>query len=459
MTTVVKTELAEPIGAVQDLIDYLARGARSSETWGIGAEMEKLVVDAETGEAPSLDRIEGLMRNLERLGLWRGLREDGRLVALMGETSSLTLEPGGQLELSGRLCPDIHCCNADFIGHIRQIVAVAEPLGLGFLGLGVQPFTPLEKIAWLPKARYRVMGPYMAETGDMGQRMMKQSASLQVNLDYSDEADCIAKLRIALALSPLYYALFANSPIMDGEPTGFLSTRGEIWSRTDPDRTGLLPRLFRPDAGYADYVEYALDVPMYFILRGGRFIDLTGRRFPFRRYLAEGFEGHRATLADWDLHLSTLFPEARLRPQIEVRSADALPPRMTLAVAALSKGLLYDAAAREEIWSLIGDQDEETREVLYRQSWRLGLKTPLGKRTLRELALDALAIARGGLERQQKLNRQGRDESIYLDEVQAIAEEGVTLAERLLSRWKGSRKEKMAVLMEHCGFDGGIDHP
>lgn len=455
MMTLVKTDLSELIGARQDLIDYLARGAKPGENWGIGAEMEKLVLDAESGEAASLDRIEVLMQNLEKLGLWYGLREDGRLVALMGETSSLTLEPGGQLELSGRLCPDIHCSSVDFIGHIKQIVGEAQPLGLRFLGLGTQPFTPLEKIAWVPKARYRVMGPYMAETGDMGQRMMKQSASLQVNLDYSDEADCMAKLRIALALSPLFYALFANSPLLEGRPTGFLSTRGEIWSRTDPDRTGLLPQMFRPDAGYDTYVEYALDVPMYFILRSERFINLTTRRFPFRRYLAEGFDGHRATLADWDLHLSTLFPEARLRPQIEVRSADALPPRMTLAVAALSKGLLYDAAARDEIWSLLRDQDEETRDAIYRQSWRLGLKTPLGKRTLRELALDALAIARGGLARQQKRNRQGKDESIYLDEIQEIAEEGVTLAERLLSRWKGSRKEKVAVLLEHCGFDGG----
>jgi glutamate--cysteine ligase len=455
MTTVVKTDLAEPVGSKQDLIDYLARGAKPEEAWGVGAEMEKLVVDAQTGEAASIDRIEALLQKLESLGLWRGLREEGRTVALMGEKSSLTLEPGGQLELSGRLCPDIHCSSADFIGHIRQIVGQARPLGLCFLGLGVQPFTPLEKIAWVPKARYRVMGPYMARTGDMGQRMMKQSASLQVNLDYSDEADCMAKLRIALALSPLFYALFANSPLMDGHPTGFLSTRGEIWSRTDPDRTGLLPQIFRPDAGYATYVEYALDVPMYFVLRDGQFIDLTAGRFPFRRYLEEGFEGHRATLADWDLHLSTLFPEVRLRPQIEIRSADALPPRMTLAVAALSKGLLYDAAARQEIWSLLADQDEEARNALCRQAPRLGLKTPAGKRTLRELALDALAIARGGLGRQQKRNRLGRDEAIYLDEIEEIAEEGVTLAERLLSRWKGSRQEKLAVLVKHCGFDGG----
>jgi glutamate--cysteine ligase len=460
MTTLVKTNLAEPVGSERDLINYLSRGSKPQTRWGVGAEMEKLVLDAETGEAASFARVESLLQKLESTGRWRGIREEGHLVALMGETSSLTLEPGGQLELSGKLCPDIHCCYGDFMSHIDQIVGEAKPLGLRFLGLGVQPFTPLDKIAWVPKARYGVMGPYMLKRGDMGQGMMKQSASLQVNLDYADEADCIAKLRIALALSPLLYALFANSPLMDGRPTGFLSTRGEIWSRTDPDRTGLLPQMFRPGAGFATYVEYALDVPMYFIVRDGRFLALTGDRFPFRRFLAEGFEGHRATLADWDLHLSTLFPEARLRPQIEVRGADSLPPRLTLAVAALAKGLLYDEAAREEIWSLFREQDEAERETLYRQSWRTGLKTPMGKRTLREVARDALVIARAGLERQQKRNRQGRDEGIYLDEIQEIAEEGVTLAERLLSRWKGSRKEKLAALVNHCGFDGGTpDHP
>lgn len=452
MTTLVKNDLAEPVGSAQDLIDYLARGAKPEERWGVGTEMEKLVLDAETGEAAPYRRIEALLQRLEDMGGWRGIREEGNLIALLGERSSLTLEPGGQLELSGRLCPDIHCCHDDFSRHIAQIAGEARALGLCFLGLGAQPFTPLEQIAWVPKARYRVMGPYMLKTGDMGQRMMKQSASLQVNLDYADEADCIAKLRLALALSPLFYALFANSPLLDGKPTGFLSARGEIWSRTDPDRTGLLPQMFRPGAGYADYVEYALDVPMYFIARDGNFVDLTARRFPFRRYLAEGFEGQRATLADWDLHLSTLFPEARLRPQIEIRSADSLPPRMTLAVAALIKGLLYDDDAREEAWSLFRDQDEAALDALYRQSWRLGLKTPMGKRTLREVAIEILAIARRGLERQQKINRQGLDESIYLAGAEEIAASGTTLAERLLAQWQGSRANRVATLMRHGGF-------
>jgi glutamate--cysteine ligase len=213
--------------------------------------------------------------------------------------------------------------------------------------------------------------------------------------DYADETDCIDKLRLSIALPhsrPLRrFAVRAA--------TGFLTTRGEIWARTDPDRTGLLPQLFQPEAGFATYVEYALDVPMYFIFRDGRFLDMTGERFPFRRYLATGFADHRATLADWDLHLSTLFPEARLRPQIEVRPADSLPPHLTLAVGALLKGILYDSAAREETWSLFRHQRSEERAELCRQSWRLGLKTPVGSRSLREIALEVWP-APGGLRRQ-----------------------------------------------------------
>lgn len=456
MTTLIKPHLDTPVTSRQELIDYLARGARPAESWGIGTEMEKLVLDAESGEAAPYARIEALLQKLEETGEWRGVREEGHLIALIGPTSSITLEPGGQLELSGQLCPDIHCCHADFFHHIEQILATAEPLGLCFLGLGVQPFTPLEKIDWLPKARYRVMGPYMQRTGDMGQRMMKLTAGLQVNLDYADEADCIDKLRIGLAIAPLLYALFANSPVMEDRPTGFLTTRGEIWSRTDPDRTGLLPALFREGAGFATYVEYALDVPMYFIVRNGGFLDFTRERIPFRRYLAEGYGGYRPTLGDWDLHLSTLFPEVRLRPQIELRPPDSLPPHLTLSVAALAKGLLYDADARREIGSLFQHQDDAGRETLYRQSWRLGLKAPMEGRTLREVALEAIGIARRSLGRQQKLNRRGLDEGIFLDGIEEIAESGLTLAERVLGRWRGSRAEKLAMLKEHCGFRPGL---
>jgi glutamate--cysteine ligase len=309
MTILIKTQSQQTISDRQQLMDFLAGAARPREQWGIGVEVEKLVVDRHTGEAADLGRVEALLTSLERSGQWSAVREENHLVALLGTSSSITLEPGGQLELSGKLCPDLFCCQRDYRRHIARIVTSAEPLDLAFLGLGAQPITPLQDIGWLPRKRYRIMQAYMQRTGDMGRHMMKKSAGVQVNIDFSDEADCLDKMRTAQHLAPLFYALFANSPLMEGRPTGFLSTRGEIWRRTDPDRCGLIPALFREDAGFDSYVEYALGVPMYFILRDGRLLDVTGQGLSFGRFLAEGFQGYRPTLADWDLHLSPCFPK------------------------------------------------------------------------------------------------------------------------------------------------------
>jgi glutamate--cysteine ligase len=442
----------QPITGLHQLHASLLAGARPRLQWGVGAEMEKLVVDAETCEAASYQRIEALLQQLAGSRNWQPIREQGRLIGLQGRDSSVTLEPGGQLELSGALCPDLYCCRGDFCRHVSDIVQAARPLGLLFLGLGVQPFTPLESIDWLPKPRYAVMRAYMEQTGDMGQNMMKQSAGLQVNLDFADEADCIDKLQVAQLLAPVFYALFANSPLLDGRPSGFLSTRGEIWSRTDRDRVGLIPSLFDEGADLYSYIDYALDVPMYFIVRQGRLLDMTGERFSFRRYMAEGFAGYSATLTDWDLHLSTLFPEVRLRPQIELRSADSLPPGLTLSVAALAKGLLYDNASRAEIRKLFRQCDVAALQEIYRQSWRLGFKTPVGHHGLGDVARQALVLAREGLVRQQRERNSQFDETLFLDGIEEIAASGVTLAERLLGRWHGSRQQRLAALKEHCGF-------
>ncbi len=459
MTTMTKPGLDMPVHSPQDLVDYLAGGARPRKCWGIGAESEKLVIMRDSGEAANYSEIAHLLSRLEGTSPWRGVRERDLLIALSGANSSVTLEPGGQLELSGELCPDIHCCWGDFLRHHQEVIRAAEGLGIAFLGLGVQPFTALDKIDWIPKGRYRVMGPYMSRTGDMGQRMMKQSAGLQVNLDFADEADCILKLRLSLALAPLFYALFANSPLLEGKPSGFLSTRGEIWDRTDPERTGLLPEIFAEGAGFPTYVEWALDVPMYFIYRNDAYLDLTRERFTFRRYLREGHGAHRATLADWDMHLSTLFPEARLRPQIELRSADSLPPRLTMAVAALVKGIMYDSQALAQVWEIFRHQSAQERQVLNRAAWRQGLRASMGSRTLQQVALEVVQAARAGLARQQVRDDRGLDETVYLDEIAEIAESGITLAERLLQRWRGDRNEKVAALIDHCGFNELTSNP
>jgi glutamate--cysteine ligase len=439
------TEAIQPIESKADLIAYLARGGHSAEQRGIGAEMEKLLIDVETGRAADFDRIEQLLLKLEESPAWQGVRENDRLIGLTGSKSSITLEPGGQMELSGELCSDIHCSNIDYANYIAQITPIAKELGLAFLGLGVQPISTLEQIAWLPKDRYGIMSRYMLKTGQRGQQMMKQTAGLQVNFDFQDEADCIDLLRLSMRLSPLLYALFANSPLLDGHPSGFLSTRGEIWHQTDPDRTGLIPSLFEEGAGFETYVDYALQVPMYFLVRDGKYIDLTGNRFTFAQFLREGHNGETARLGDWDLHLSTLFPEVRLRPQVEVRSADSLPSGMSLSVAALLKGLFYDDIARMETVKALAGQDLQT---VYPLSWRLGLKTPCGNKTLLEPARVILAIARDSLQRQGR-TRNNCDETIYLDGLDEIVESGVTLAERLLSRWHGSDQEKLQTLLSH----------
>jgi glutamate--cysteine ligase len=452
MSTLTKPELTSAITRPEQLVEYLASGGRPRQRWGIGAESEKLVIDAQTGEAADYARIEQLLETIAATGDWREIREQDHLLALIGEHSSITLEPGGQLELSGRLCQNIHCCESDFTAHIRQVVAAAEPLGLVCLGLGAQPFTPLEQIAWLPKSRYGIMGPYMLKTGTLGQAMMKQTAGLQVNIDFSDEADCLAKLRLGQALSPLLYALFANSPVMDGHPIGHQSIRGQIWAHTDNDRTGLIPGLFNPDASFQTYVDYALDVPMYFIVRNNGYLDLTGERLTFRRYLLEGMNGQPALMSDWDLHLSTLFPEVRLRPQIEFRSADALPPNLTLSVAALLKGIFYDSEALAAAWELFSDCTLESLLQAYRSSWTLGLKTRLDQYRFSDLARQIMLIARQGLIRQRCLNERGEDESIFLDELAALLEDGTTLADRLLQNWSGDRSRDLQLLKRHCGF-------
>lgn len=449
MTTLVKTQLHQPIAGRDDLVGYLAAGARPPMSWGIGAETEKIVVDRTTGEAAPYPRICQLLERLLAQGDWEPIREGEALLGLRGASASVTLEPGGQLELSGRICPSMACCQEELDEHTRLVVTAAADLDLAFLGLGAQPYSRLDQIALLPKVRYDIMYPYMARTGGMGQRMMKQSAGMQVNLDFSDEADAIAKLRCVQLLAPVLYALFANSPLLDGRPSGFLSSRGAIWADTDPDRTGLIDALHREDADFGTYVDYALDVPMYFIHREGRLIDLTGDRLTFRRFLAEGAQGQRAILADWDLHLSTLFPEVRLRPQIEVRCTDALPGPLTTGAATFLKGLLYDAATRDAACRLLWQRDRCERQRIFTDSWRLGLKTMAGNRSLQEVALDLLELAREGLAQQQRA-RLGQDERPFLDPVQEIAESGVTLAERLLAGWRGDRAHDLPLLLAHC---------
>jgi len=455
MTTFIKPHLNQPLSGPDDLYDYLLRGARSSEDWGIGLEVESIPIVTASGEAAPYTSIENLLTRLSECTGWQAINENGRIIALNGGHSSITLEPGGQLELSGRLCRDLHCSNHNFSHHVQDLLCQAETLGLTFLGLGSQPFTPLNEIGWVPKARYGIMGPYMLRQGDMGQRMMKQTAGMQVNLDFCDAEDCFEKLRLALAAAPLFYALFANSPLLEGKPSGFLSVRGEIWRRTDPDRTGWIPCLFRDGATLRDYIEYALDVPMYFIQRQEHLVDLTRERFTFRRFLSEGIAGESALLGDWDLHLSTIFTEARLRPQIEVRSTDSLPPNMIMSAAAFIKAVIYDPSIRQLVWNWLGPLNDVQRDELLQQSWRLGLRTPCGRHTLRDLAAEILPLARIALQQRNRCNEQGENEAIYLDNLEPIILSGKTLADQLLEGWEAEPLNRLEILRRHCAYTLG----
>ncbi len=450
MTDIVDNQ--QPIDNHQQLSAFLSRGARPRHDWGVGLETEKLVIDRQTGEAASYEQIRQLLLQLEETGGWQGNYDGDNLIGLQGKLSAVSLEPGGQLELSGRFCCDIHCTWRDFGRYRQQLTAIGAESGLAFLGLGVQPFSTLDNINWLPKKRYDIMGPYMLKTGDMGQRMMKQTAGTQVNLDYLDEADCIRKLRVVQWLSPLCYALFANSPILEDRPNGFLSLRGEIWSRTDADRCGIIEQMFDPKAGFDTFIEYALDIPLYFLWRENKFIDLTGSRFTFRQYLKSGWQQHRATLADWDLHLSTIFPEVRLRPQIEIRSADSLPPLLAPAVAAFYKGLLYSEEALATVERIFQGSTKTERQKLHQQSCRTGLQTEFRGGNLREIAAELLTQASKSLQQQFQQGDSGADESQFLQPLEEIVASGKTLAEKLLERWQGGRQDKLAILLEHCGY-------
>lgn len=447
-----KDSANQPINSRDDLLGSLRGGGRPREDWGIGLESEKLVLDAKSGEAASYSQIREMLARLEGVAGWQGIYDDESLVGLQGKRSSVTLEPGGQLELSGRLCCDMHCNRRDLQRYVQQISELAPELGLCILGFGIQPFTPLNKIDWLPKKRYAIMGPYMLKTGDMGQRMMKQTAGTQVNLDYLDEADCVRKLRLLQWLSPVFYALFANSPLLDGVDSGFLTVRGEVWSRTDNDRCGLIPAFMSQGGRLDDYVDYALATPLYFLQRGERLIDMTDKPVTFSEFLDRGAQGETALLGDWDLHLSTLFPEVRLRPQLELRTPDSLPPDLALAVAALVKGLFYDEAALAHAENLIKDLSTTERLQLYPDSWRLGLNARFGSTTLLELSRELVAEARQGLVRQYLQGHNADDESSFLSPLAPILHSGKTLAELVLDGWQGSKQDKFKHLRNLCEY-------
>ena len=434
-----------PITGRNQLVDYLASGGKPKADWRIGTEHEKFGFRLDDLRPPTFDGergIEALLEGLVRFG-WTPVREsvDGnppRTIALVRDGASVTLEPAGQLELSGAALEDIHQTCVETGTHLNEVRQVADQLQLGFLGMGFQPKWSRADMPWMPKGRYRIMRDYMPRVGDLGLDMMTRTCTVQVNLDYADEADMVKKFRVSLALQPVATALFADSPFTEGRPNGYLSYRSHIWTDTDPDRTGMLDFVFEDGFGYERYVDYLLDVPMYFSYRGGEYIDASGKSFrKFLRGELDVLPGVLPTLRDWSDHLTTAFPEVRLKKFLEMRGADSGPWARICALSAFWVGLLYDDAALDAAWDLVRDFTLVERHVLRDGVPRHALKLPFRDASVRELAVEALKISVAGLRRRAALNGDGSDESRFLDPLLEIAESGQTAAERKLELFHG----------------------
>lgn len=394
------------VQTISELVAHFERGIKTSEQLRVGLEHEKIGVALEPGspdggvrpvpydDAPGRPQIRELLAGLTAAG-WQPVREGDNIIALRRDGASVTLEPGGQFELSGGPQPTEVECTAELDAHLRELLPLAESLGIVFLGSGFRPLGTWADVKYMPKGRYRVMREYLPTRGRLGVEMMKRTATVQANLDFTSEADAVAKMRLGIGLGPLVTALYAASPLVDGKETDYKSYRASCWLDTDPDRCGILPFMFQEDAGFRAYAEWALDVPMFFIYRHGTYTPAAG--LTFRRFMHEGANGEHATLADWELHLSTLFPEARLKQYVELRSADAGPLPMIRALPALWRGLFYSDAARAAAWKLIGDLSVAEREQLRRDVPRQGLQTQIRGRAIAPLCAEMVRIAQSGL--------------------------------------------------------------
>jgi glutamate--cysteine ligase len=424
---------------IEDLVRWFAAGAKPPADWRVGAEHEKLVfqLGSHRPVAYEPNGIKALLEGLTRYG-WAPVLEGENVIALERGKASVSLEPGGQFELSGAPLETIHEICEETGGHLQEVKVVADELGLGFLGLGFTPTWRRDEIPVMPKGRYKIMRTYMPKVGRLGLDMMFRTCTVQANLDFGSEADMAAKFRTSLALQPIATALFANSPFVEGKPSGFLSARANVWTDTDPDRTGMLDFVFREGFGFAAYAEYALDVPMYFVKRDGRYIDVAGRSFrDFMNGRLPELPGVKPTLKDWADHTTTIFPEVRLKQYLEMRGADSGPWSRLCALPALWMGVLYDPAALAAAWDLCKDWAIEDHERLRGDVARFGLKAEVAGRSVQDVARDMLAIAREGLKRRNRLSGGLVDESGYLGELHEIAESGITPAERLLDLYHG----------------------
>ncbi|OJU16745.1 MAG: glutamate--cysteine ligase [Afipia sp. 62-7] len=437
-----------PLQSRDELIAWLEAGVKQKSEFRIGTEHEKTPFTLQGHNPVPYEGERGIRAVLEGMQLllgWEPIMENGNIIGLYDVTGggAISLEPGGQFELSGAPVETVHQTMSELMAHLAQVREVATPLGIGFLGLGMTPSWSREQIPVMPKGRYKIMTRYMPKVGKYGLDMMYRTCTVQTNLDFCSEADMVKKLRVSLALQPVATALFANSPFTEGKPNGFLSFRSEIWRDTDNARAGMLPWAFEDGMGFERWVDYALDVPMYFVKRGDDYIDVAGSSF---RDFFDGrnkmIPGEKPTLSDWANHLSTIFPEVRLKRYLEMRGSDNVPWQQLPSLSAFWVGLLYDDDSLDAAWDIARRWTAHERQALRDDVPRLGFKAKIGNRYLFEVAKDCMVLAHKGLARRARFDALGRVETRYLEPLDHIIESGHTPAERLLERfngpWKGS---------------------
>lgn len=437
-----------PIASHDDLFEIFRAAEAPNGPFKIGAEMEKPGVYESTLAPLPYEGEKGVRAVLEDLMQkgWKPEREKegGPLIALLKDGASITLEPGAQLELSGAAFADVHAVCWEISTHLKEIAPVSRKIGARWMGIGFHPFAKREDLPWVPKSRYKYMREYLPTRGAHALDMMLRTSTVQANYDYTDEKDAITKMRVALKLAPLTAAMFANSPWKEGKPYGGVSYRARVWLDVDPDRSGLVPALWKKDAGYSDYVEWALDVPMFLFKRNGEVFANTGQTF--RSFWKEGFQGHKPTQADWQTHLNTLFPEVRLKKTIEVRSADAQNASIACALPALWAGVFYDTKALADADAMTADWTHEEVSALRNELHLKGVKAVFRGKKLASWGLQLLDIADGGLERRKKLNPKGKDERVHAAPLRRLVEQEQTPADVLLSKIDPSKELAPQIL-------------
>ncbi|HTT84333.1 MAG TPA: glutamate--cysteine ligase [Rhizomicrobium sp.] len=444
-----------PIQSRDDLVRYLETGSKPRSQWRIGTEHEKFVYDLSTHKPLAYagrPGIRALLEGMRRFG-WEPVMEGDNIIGLVQDQAGISLEPGGQFELSGAPLRSLHQTCAEVNTHQQQIREVAGEIGAGVLGLGFAPSWRLDEVDQMPKGRYAIMRRYMPKVGAYGLEMMFRTCTVQVNLDFADEADMVKKFRVALALQPVAAALFANSPFREGKPNGFLSYRSQIWTDVDNARAGMLPFVFEDGFGFERYVDYVLHVPMYFVYRDGRYIDVAGKSF---RDFLDGripeLKGIVPQLSDWADHLTTIFPEARLKRFLEMRGADGGTWRRICGLPALWVGIFYDQSALDAAWDLVKDWSCEERAALRASVPSLAFRTPFRDRTVLDLARDMLAISQSGLRARAREDAGGVTEEGFLQPLVDLVERGYTRAEELLRRWKTEWNGDLSRLFTEYNF-------